>query len=85
MPAMLPTLMDKFVNQAGLSVGLAHRLSLITPILYTTPHNSGCINGINLSKIKWSKGMKYYWKGNCIPSLVALIITVLLIQVGVFA
>ena len=84
MPALLPSMMDKFVTQSGLSAALAHRLSMITPMLYTVPHNSGDINSLNLTKINQAKGWKHYWKGNLIPSLVAVILTVLLIQIGVF-
>jgi hypothetical protein len=84
MPAMIPTMMEKLVTQGGLSLGLAHRLTAITPFLYTTPHNTGCINGINLSKIDYGKGMKYYLKGNGISTFAALAISLILIYLGVF-
>lgn len=82
-PIILPTLVDKMA-QAGISNGLAHRLCSMSVFTYMVPHNSGPVNGMTLCRYeKIGKPAWIYFKTTFIPGLVAMVVALVLVELGV--
>lgn len=80
---VIDVVMPKFAA-AGVSAPIAQRLSLSSSCLWGLPHNSGIVNGINLTKINPKKGFLMYIKTTMVPSFIATVIGIILVSLGVF-
>ncbi len=84
LPIVLPNVVEKFA-QAGLSAELGHRLCTMSVFTYMTPHNSGPVNAISLSKIDFPTAAWLYFKTSALPGLCALLVALAAMKLGIVA
>lgn len=79
------SMMHEAFTQAGLSAGVSHRLLVIaTNVASIPPHNAAVVNASSVAKIPYKKAAWIYGKCTFVPGIISLIISVILINLGVF-
>ena len=84
LPIVLPNIVEKFAA-AGISSELGHRITTLSVFTYMTPHNSGPVNAISLSKINFATAAWIYFKTAALPGLCALLVALLAMKLGIVA
>ncbi len=84
LPIVLPNIVEKF-TEAGLSAELGHRITTMSVFTYMTPHNSGPVNAISLSKINFATAAWLYFKTSALPGLCALLVALAAFRLGLVA
>lgn len=84
LPIVLPNIVEKFAA-AGISAELGHRLTTLSVFTYMTPHNSGPVNAISLSKISFPTAAWLYFKTAAVPGLCALMVALAAYKLGIVA
>ncbi|MDR1765949.1 MAG: hypothetical protein LBR77_07665 [Lachnospiraceae bacterium] len=85
--SFLPTTMGDMMTRigvTGLNPGVASRLAIFSGCAYCTPHNSGNVNAIILTKGNYLKAALCYIRANFVPGIITLIIFTLLGEAGIF-
>jgi H+/gluconate symporter-like permease len=83
LPSMWTDAMAR-ASELGISNEVVSRLVILSGTAYCTPHNSGNVNAITLTKVKFTKGAMCYVRANFIPGILTLILFMILVQAGVF-
>ncbi|MDR1132487.1 MAG: hypothetical protein LBL15_08725 [Oscillospiraceae bacterium] len=83
LPSMWPDALAK-ASELGISNAVVSRMVILSGTAYCTPHNSGNVNAITLTKVKFTKGAMCYIRANFIPGIITLILFMLLVQAKVF-
>lgn len=81
LPIVLPDLVERFAA-AGFSPELGHRMSTLSVWSYMTPHNSGPVNAITLSKISFAPAAWLYFKTAAVPGFFAMLVAIIAIKLG---
>jgi len=83
-PAAIPDLVARF-TAAGISMPVAHRMTILSTLSYAVPTNAGCVNTVGLTRLNPARAFARYFKTNAIPSLTAIIVCIILLKLGVIA
>lgn len=84
LPVVLPDIVEKFAS-AGMSAELGHRMTTLSVWSYMTPHNSGPVNAITLSRINFAKAAWIYFKTAALPGFCAMVVALIAIKLGIVA
>lgn len=83
LPASLPLIMEH-VAKGAVSTDTISRLVVIANAGYLGPHSAGVVNAVSLTRLDFKKSAWIYFKATFYPGLAAIIVCVILIQLGIF-